>query len=215
MAERGPAVLEGEPLCQGTQIPSLRLGGGSWSNDLHALDHNPASSSGNWLLISYLSRRHISISMCFMLAVCLVLTTWERGTRYYHHNHRLPPACLTWTHYSCHPSPRRSLSPTPRVHISAFGRWINQMLNFKVTTSKCLGEHTRGKGISFGFLRKYAYFSKVEDAWGWVSALSKAVRSSLPGDLEKTSARISSRVGVFPHVNKLPHFPRSPMISFS
>ena len=143
MAERGPAVLEGEPLCQGTQIPSLRLGGGSWSNDLHALDHNPASSSGNWLLISYLSRRHISISMCFMLAVCLVLTTWERGTRYYHHNHRLPPACLTWTHYSCHPSPRRSLSPTPRVHISAFGRWINQMLNFKVTTSKCLGEKSQ------------------------------------------------------------------------
>lgn len=127
----------------------------------------------------FISKTHLHYYV-FHAAMCLVLTTWERGTRYYHHNHRLPPACLTWTHYSCHPSPRRSLSPTPRVHISAFGRWINQMLNFKVTTSKCLGEHTRGKGISFGFLRKYAYFSKVEDAWGWVSALSKAVRSSLP-----------------------------------
>ena len=49
---RGPAALEGEPTMLGNPVPSLRLGGGCWSNNLPALDHNPASSNGNQLLVS-------------------------------------------------------------------------------------------------------------------------------------------------------------------
>lgn len=71
------------------------------------------------------------IEMHLMLATCLALTTCGRGAHYYYHNHRLPPACLTWSHYSCHPSPRRSLRHLPRFTYLLFGRWIHQMLNLK------------------------------------------------------------------------------------
>lgn len=75
----------------------------------------PQSLHGHQLLVSYLSQRCISISMRLMRATCLELTTCERAMHYYYHNHRLPPACPTWTHYSCHASPRRGLSPSPRA----------------------------------------------------------------------------------------------------
>lgn len=54
-ALRGPPALEGEPIMSGSLVPSLRLGGGCWSYNLPALDHNPASSNGSQLLVSYIS----------------------------------------------------------------------------------------------------------------------------------------------------------------
>lgn len=47
--------------------------------------------------------------------------------------------------------------------------------------------------------QKYAYFSKWRMPEGGYECPLKAVRSSLPGDLEKTSARISLQSGgLFP-----------------
>lgn len=94
--------------------------------------------------------------MCLMLATCSVFTTCERGTHYYYHNHHLPPACLTWTHYSSHPSPRGNPSSPLRVHIPAF--WEINLLNYQFYSDpfQTLGELEMESGIWLGFLNMLA-----------------------------------------------------------
>lgn len=149
--------------------------------------------------------------MCLMLATCSVFTTCERSTHYYYHNHRLPPACLTWTHYLWHPSPRRNPSSPPRVHIPAL--WEINLLNYKFYSDpfQMLGELERDSGIWLGFLSLRSW-----GVWEWVSVLSKSVKENIPqSDLGNIRSKISSKVGVFPQENNLPHFPVSPTFSFS
>ena len=91
-----------------------------------------------------------------------------------------------------------------------FGRCTYEMLKFKAATSKCLGELEREKGVPFGFLNTYCLF--LQDLRTG-QCLLKAVReNSLPRDIGKIRAKISSKAGVFPHVHSLPYLPHSPMI---
>lgn len=69
-----------------------------------------------WLLLISKTLLYLNVfNACHPLSAHYL---WENHTLFYH-NHHLPPACLTWTHYSHHPSPRRSLLPSPRVQMPA------------------------------------------------------------------------------------------------